>query len=140
MDNEPKDSSINRLAWSVLIVAVVLLAAVFAWKWYSHRAETPSTETASGTPADASQPAPVVINLNTPPPPMVVSTPPAPMTPHKVIPPSHILQHDPGVFERQTEALMKQSAASEVSTVGPSKLALTPEQIKAIADQRLILQ
>jgi hypothetical protein len=139
MDKEPKDNSINKLAWSVLIVAGLLLASVLACRWYSHTTGTSSTETEAGASVDGdgAQPAPMVINLNTPPPPVVASTPPPP---HTVVKPSHVLDRDPGVIQRQAEIMMKQSAASEASTVGPSKLALTPEEIKDFVKSGNILQ
>jgi hypothetical protein len=51
-----------------------------------------------------------------------------------------ILAGDPDVIEREVNMLRADAAASKESTVGPSCLVLTEEQIREIEKKKLILQ
>jgi hypothetical protein len=125
MDNEPNNDSMSKLAWPVLIIGAILLVSAVTWKWFSSTAETAPVEAA--VKAVAPQPAPVIANT----------------TPH-VTPQTgsacHILERDPAALTRQSEMLRKQAAGAAVSTAGPSRLALTEEQIKNNERKGLLLQ
>ena len=129
MDNEPKDDSVNKLAWSVLIVGGIAIVSVLAWKWYSHTAETPAPEvaqvaTAPVAPVAATETAP---SFSSTPPPATTTTPPSERKS------CDILVHDPGAIARQSDQLRKQAASK-------SEIALPEERIKALEQKKLLLQ
>ena len=132
MNPEQDDNAIFKVAWSVLFIGAVVLAAVLAWKWYSMPG-TATTGQASGTVAQE-----VSVQEAQPAAPAVMDTPgPVQREPLKA---ADILERDPGLIQRQAKMLRAEAAASEKSDAGPSSLALTEERIREIEKKRLILQ
>lgn len=122
MKREQGDRAICRLIWSMLIVGAVLLASALLWRWSSKPSVAPAEDVAVEAEPSADQ---VAVEA-----PRLTDTDGG----------TDILTKDPGVIDRQARMLREQAAASEKSEAGPSRLALTEEQIQEIERKQVILQ
>jgi len=139
MDPKQDGNAIYKLAWSVLILAGILVASVLAWKWFFQPAGTTGAEATRVAQGNASGSA--IVETAQPAATMVVATPsPTPRYEGDTGKGSDVLNRDPDLIERQASMLRAEAAASAKSEAGPSSLALTEERIKQIEKKKLILQ
>jgi hypothetical protein len=125
MDEEQDNNAVYKLVWTIMIVGAILVASAVFWRWRAEPTPVPAAPATENV-VEAQEPAESVVVETT--------------RPMNTGGDADLLVRDPGVIDRQAAMLRAQAEASAKSEVGPSRLALTEEQIRDLERKKEILQ